>query len=489
MSPRSTDYALLSQDVYHDTEKNKKVTLDGITYRVIDTASNPKTGFQAQAYERMDVHPHQVIIAYRGTEFDREPVHDGGVDAGMVLAGVNLQTEDSTRFAEKVISEANQHAKDEGRQLPEITVTGHSLGGTLAEINAARYGLKGETFNAYGAAGLMEGVPAGGTQVIDHVRAGDVVSAASAHFGEVRVYAAQKDIDTLSHAGYRDDGGILSIRNPVKAIDFDSHSIDNFVPDSKLLGQSIISPENEARYRAHEGMIDRYRNDVMDIRHGLSATWEVPKAIGEAGQRLGHEIREDAQAVGHAVSHVAHEVADTARHVRDEVSADLHAAGHSVSEGASRAWNTVLHPSTLFLNTDAVPARVDQPGHPDHPMFQQARKGVTQIDQQHQRVPDERSDRLAASLVVAARESGMKQIHQVALSGDASRTYAVQGEPSSPLKRVAEVDTVQAMSTPIEQSSLALQQMAQREQVPADHQQQQHQQSHQAQHGPTLPGV
>jgi fermentation-respiration switch protein FrsA (DUF1100 family) len=488
VSPRSTDYALLSQDVYHDTEKNKTVTLDGITYRVIDTANNANTGFQAQAYERMDVRPHQVIIAYRGTEFDREPVHDGGVDAGMVLAGVNLQTADSTRFAEKVIAEANQLAKDEGRQPPEITVTGHSLGGTLAEINAARFGLKGETFNAYGAAGLMEGIPTGGTQVIDHVRAGDVVSAASEHFGEVRVYAAQKDIDTLSHAEYRDDGGILSIRNPVKAIDFDAHSIDNFVPDSKLLGHSIMSPENEARYRAHEGMIDRYRNDVMDIRRGLSASWEIPKAIGKAGQQLGHEVGEGAQAVGHAVSHVAHEVADTVGHLRDEVSTDIHAASHAVSDGASRAWNTVLHPSTLFLNSDPVPVRIDHPGHPDHPMFQQARDGVRQIDTQHQRTPDERSDRLAASLVVAARETGLQQIHQVLLNSDASRTYAVQGEPNSPLKRVAEVDTMQAMSTSLEQSSLALEQVGQRNQMHAQTaQQQQHQQTQQQ--GPASSGI
>lgn len=489
MSPRSTDYALLSQDVYHDTEKNNKVTLDGISYRVIDTANNPETGFQAQAYERMDVRPHQVIIAYRGTEFGREPVHDGGVDAGMVLAGVNLQTADSIRFAEKVVAETNQLAKDEGRQLPEITVTGHSLGGTLAEINAARLGLKGETFNAYGAAGLLEGVPAGGNQVIDHVRAGDVVSAASEHFGEVRVYAAQKDVDTLFHAGYRDDGGILSMRNPIKAVDFDSHSIDNFVPNSKLLGESIMSPENQARYRAHEGMIDRYRNDVMDIRHGLSASWEVPKAIGEAGERLGHEIREDAQAIGHAVSHVAHEVADTARHVRDEVSGDLHAVGHAVSDGASRAWNTMLHPSSLFLNTDSTPTRVDEQAHPDHPMFQQAREGVRQLDNQHQRAPDERSDRLAASLVVAAREAGLQRIDQVALSGDASRTYAVQGDANSPLKRVAEVDTTQAMATPVEQSSQALQQVAPRDVASAEHQQQS-QQIQQAQlQGPAMSGI
>ena len=458
MSPRSTDYALLSQDVYHDTPVNHKVDLDGITYRVLDSANDPKTGFQAQAYVREDVQPFQVIIAYRGTEFDREPVHDGGVDAGMVLTGVNLQTADSTKFTEKVMAEARQAAKDEGRQPPDITVTGHSLGGTLAEINASRYGLKGETFNAYGAAGLLEGVPEGGNQVIDHVRAGDVVSAASEHFGEVRIYAAQKDIDTLSHAGYRDDSGLLSPRNPVKAIDFDSHAIDNFVPNSKLLGQSIISPENQARYTAHEGMIDRYRNDVMDIRKGLSAPWEVPKTIAEEVGAVGHavvdKVEKGIHTVEQTVEHVAHEVKETYEHVKEDVSESMHAIG----EKASHAWDTVSHPSTWFKHD--APPRIDSPEHPQNAMFQQARAGVYELDARHGRTPDAQSDQFAGSLTASAVTQGLTRIDQVALNGDASRAYAVQGDVNSPFKQVAEVNTQRAMATSLEKSSETIQQQA-----------------------------
>lgn len=481
MTPQSTGYALLAQDSYRTPAKNDSIKIDGQEYTVFANADNPTTGFQATAYQRKG--SSDVVIAYRGTEFNREPVHDGGVDAGMVLLGINAQAPDSIAFTKDVLAKAQKDAELNDRTA-NVTVTGHSLGGTLAEINAAKFGLKGETFNAYGAASLF-GVPAGGNQVIDHVRAGDVVSAASPHFGEVRVYAAQQDIDTLSKAGYRDDSGVLSLRNPVKAIDFDAHAIDNFVPDSKLLGQSIISPENQARYRAHEGMVDRYRNDVMDIRKGLSASWEVPKTIGEEVVHLGKEVREGATAVGHAVSHVTHEVVDTARHVRDEVSSDLHAAGHALSEGASRGWNTMLHPSSLFVNEGSTPARIDQPGHPDHPLFRQAREGVRQLDDVHQRAPDERSDRLAASLTVAAREAGLQRIDHVALSGDASRTYAVQGDLNSPLKQVAEVDTTQAVATSLEQSSQALQQASQRDQVLADQQQQQQV----YQQGRSMPGV
>lgn len=449
MSPRTSDYALLSQNVYEDTEVDKYVDLDGIKYRVMAAENDPITGFQAQAYVREDVTPQQVIVAFRGTEFDRQPVRDGGVDAAMVLTGVNLQKGDAMAFTQKVMNDANENARDEDRPAPDITVTGHSLGGTLAELAASRYGLHGETFNAYGAAGLREGVPEGGNQVIDHVRAGDLVSAASEHFGEVRIYAAQQDIDNLSHAGYRDDSTILSLRNPIKATDFSAHAIDNFVPNSKLLGQSIISDESQARYRSHEGMVDRYRDDVMDIRKGLSASWEIPKAVGELRETLGDGVVQ----AGHLVSEAGQEIKEGLQHVRDEVSKDLHAAGAAISHGASSAWNTVTHPGSWFHEQKPDAPRLDQPSHPDHLMFRQALTGVHQIDEQHGRMPDTQSGNIAGALTTAARKEGMTQIDHVLMNADASRTYAVQGDINSPLKRVAEVSTAQAVATSVETSS------------------------------------
>jgi hypothetical protein len=480
MTPQSTGYALLAQDSYRTPDKNDSIEIDGQQYTVFANADNPTTGFQATAYQRKG--SSDIVIAYRGTEFNREPVHDGGVDAGMVLLGVNAQAPDSIAFTKDVMAKAQKDAELNDRTA-NVTVTGHSLGGTLAEINAAKFGLKGETFNAYGAASLF-GVPAGGNQVIDHVRAGDVVSAASPHFGEVRVYAAQQDIDTLSKAGYRDDSGVLSLRNPVKATDFDSHAIDNFVPNSKLLGQSIISPESQARYLAHEGMVDRYRNDVMDIRKGLSAPWEIPKTIAEEAVAVGHavadKVGEAAHAVEQTVEHVAHEVKETYEHVKEDVSEGLHAIG----EKASHAWDTVSHPSSWFKHD--TPPRIDSPDHPQNAMFQQARDGVYKLDAQHGRTPNTQSDQFAGSLTASAVTQGLTRIDQVALNSDASRAYAVQGEPNSPFKQVAEVNTQQALATPLEKSSETIQQQAaqqaqvqqasERSQAPAEQQQQQVQQ-------------
>jgi hypothetical protein len=452
MTMRSTDYALLAENSYLVPELKKEITLDGVAYKAIDFMDNPETGFQGTAYRRLDTQ--EVVIAYRGTEFNREPVHDGGVDAGMVLTGVNAQAHDAAAFtqrvldAEKIDAEVNHHPM-------KVTVTGHSLGGTLAEIEAAKFGLKGETFNAYGAASLF-GVPEGGNQVIDHVRAGDLVSAASPHFGEVRIYADQKDIDTLSKAGYHDDGGLLSLRNPVKAIDFGSHAIDNFVPGSNTLGHSIINDKAQDLYKEHEGMIDRYRSDVMDIRKGLSAPWEVPKTIAEEVGKVGHavvdKVEDGVRAVEQKVQHVAQEAKETYQHVKEEVSEGL----HDIGEKASHAWDTVTHPSSWFKHGD-VP-RIDAADHPNNPMFQQAQAGVEKLDAQHGRQPDGRSAQFAGSLTAGAVAQGLTRIDHVALNGDASKAYAVQGELNSPFKKVAEVDTQQALSTPLEKSSETIQQ-------------------------------
>ncbi|UPG95804.1 XVIPCD domain-containing protein [Luteibacter aegosomatissinici] len=462
MTFRSTDYALLAQESYHDSQVDADVKLDGVAYKVFATTDDPLTGFQATAYQRQDTG--EVVIAYRGTEFDRQPVRDGGVDAGMVLLGINAQAPASEAFTREVIEKATHEAELNDR-APQITVTGHSLGGTLAEINAARYGLHGETFNAYGAASL-KGIPEGGNTVIDHVRAGDLVSAASPHFGEVRTYAAQQDIDTLQKAGYRDDSGILSLRNPIKATDFDAHAIDNFVPNSKLLGQSIISPENVARYDAHKGMVDRYRDDVADIRKGISAPWEIPKAIGDLKDKLEHEAFELAGkgilAVEHGIENVVHEakegfehLKEGFEHVKDEISEGIHA----VEEKASSAWHTLTHPKEWFEH-DKPKVTLDHPDHPDHALFKQAQGAVHTLDASHGRTPDKTSDQIAGSLVVSARRDGLERVDRAVLSDDANRLYGVQGAVDSPLKQVTEVNTATAAQTSLQQSSVAWQQQA-----------------------------
>ena len=60
-----------------------------------------------------------------------------------------------------------------------------------------------------------------------------------------------------------------------------------------------------------------------------------------------------------------------------------------------------------------------------------------------------------------------ERIDKAVLSEDASRIYAVQGAPASPLKRVAEMPTEQAASTSVAESSVQWQQAAQQAQQQA----------------------
>lgn len=114
---------------------------------------------------------------------------------------------------------------------------------------------------------------------------------------------------------------------------------------------------------------------------------------------------------------------------------------------------------TAQKHADAI--RQDQARKPgdnpaDRTLLDQARTGVHAVDAQHGRKPDQLSGNLAGSLAAAAKHSGLTRIDHVVLSDDASKVYAVQGEMNSPHKRMAEVQTAQAVNTPVEQSKAAM---------------------------------
>jgi peptidoglycan hydrolase-like protein with peptidoglycan-binding domain len=77
----------------------------------------------------------------------------------------------------------------------------------------------------------------------------------------------------------------------------------------------------------------------------------------------------------------------------------------------------------------SVPARLDNPAHPDHALFQQALDRVHDLDRQLGRTPDPMSDNIASALVVSARANGLERIDQIALSDDGNRLWAAQNPP------------------------------------------------------------
>jgi len=240
--------------------------------RYVETAS----GYQGTIYRRLPEHDY--VIAHRGTEFEREALRDGLADAAMVLARINLQRADALELTRIAVG----MAADEGQPLH---VTGHSLGGTLAQITAHHYNLPGHAFNPYGAAGLAyriaEGQPPDAAPFTNHVMAGDAVSAVSRHYGEVVVYALDHEHELLRRAGqhtaqqwprvpfFPQAAGTLLLAGQL----VDSHRMDNFTTPlgPGETGDTVL--HHPAHHTASAEQLQRihaFRDDLRGLGDGLA---------------------------------------------------------------------------------------------------------------------------------------------------------------------------------------------------------------------------
>ena len=278
MTLNSQQYANLADHTY-DRDSiglrnlvGKDVVIEGITYKVLDHADKA-SGYQGTIYQRKDTG--DIVVAHRGTEFGREALKDGVLaDGGMVFARANMQSGDAIALTRHAMTLARRNDGDY-QPKPEVTVTGHSLGGTLAQITAHHFDLRGETFNAYGAASLGYRIPEGGNRVLNHVMAADFVSAASPHYGQVRIHAMPAEITQLQLGGYHNLRAVDAVTrdNPLLASANGSHMMHNFLNvdgggrrDVSMLGD----PAAQALAARNAAMIDNFRGDVGDLRRAAS---------------------------------------------------------------------------------------------------------------------------------------------------------------------------------------------------------------------------
>ncbi|UGB38848.1 XVIPCD domain-containing protein [Frateuria soli] len=492
----SADYAWAAKDSYRNLDPSrigeKDVELNGHPYKAfayVESAS----GFHATAYRQLEP-PYGVVIAYRGTDTDFKNhaltgVQDVAVDTIMVGDRFNPQEADARHFTQVVLEKAAR----QGIRRDLITVTGHSMGGTLAQIEAWRFGLRGETFNAYGAVELGIGVPEGGSQVIDHVLAADPVSACSRHFGKLRVYATAADVQGLREAGYLD--GQHGLGRALSALRLGDHGIDNFAPDR---GDSVLTAANEARADRYAGAIAAFRRDAWATRAGLHASttmpWSAPWGLArmteaiEAGSVTVLRTRAGVERLGHAVAHQADRAWDAARGPREAVAQAAAGALRRLDRGwagltpghasvpahrlAARAAASDSYPAPASgVATPWTPAMPVTPllGDPDHPasgLYVQALDAVRRMEARHGLPGGPHSERVAGALVVAARRDGLQRIDHAEPSADRARVIAVQGERHGPSRRLAAIDTALAAGMPLERSSAAA--LAAQEPVPGE---------------------
>lgn len=128
----------LSIDVYDDVTPNE---LEISGYKRCCVHSNPKNGFFGAAY----INPKEknIIIAYRGTEITT--YQDINNDLQMGRKKLPSQFYDAENFYFNVQNSLRDKVKDY-----TFKFTGHSLGGSLAQLMGAKHGNETVTFNAYG---------------------------------------------------------------------------------------------------------------------------------------------------------------------------------------------------------------------------------------------------------------------------------------------------------------------------------------------------
>ena len=261
-------HADLAKDSYENrvvTPPNKTLLIGGNHYRVLAVHKNPTTDYQGVVYQ--DVRTNEIVVAHRGTS----SLMDVNVDLKMVIHKANIQAEDAARLTRIALKAAKEFHDDHPEyNTPRITQVGHSLGGTLAQIQSYRFKQEGVTFNAYGAAAL-NGIPKGGDKVINYSLASDAVSAAAPHYGKMVILAKERELIMLKLNGYSNHGGIPYLKetvSPAAGSLLWSHGIANFTGINSILSERNYQPALELAER-NKKLITDYRDDVNDYRNTL----------------------------------------------------------------------------------------------------------------------------------------------------------------------------------------------------------------------------
>jgi hypothetical protein len=102
------------------------------------------------------------------------------------------------------------------------------------------------------------------------------------------------------------------------------------------------------------------------------------------------------------------------------------------------------------------PSQITDPAHPGNTLFKQAQAGMQAIDAKYGRTSDHQTDNAAGHVALKVQCAGMKCIDHLLLGGTSGeKIIAVQGKLGSGLSKVVSVDTVEALNTPLAQSSQA----------------------------------
>jgi hypothetical protein len=268
MSLPSEQYAFLSHKIYEPLTVGEEIRSNTRFYEVLYVSPPSATNYRGAVVR--DEATGQLIIANKGT--DPSSIHDITADLGMGMMGAPTQWPE----AAATMRWALHHAEKRHIPVSDISITGHSLGGALAQLQAAMpesAGIHAETFNTYGARSMAEGLGldarAAEDRVVNHRMYHDPVSTLADSIG--------RSVDYMDHADYqRHKQGGLSPVGEVGAVGR-AHDIGNFW-DNESNQPAAVFAHNYMRDLHHRPLDDLPRGVPLD----LSAPWHM---LGEQQER------------------------------------------------------------------------------------------------------------------------------------------------------------------------------------------------------------
>jgi Ca2+-binding RTX toxin-like protein/LysM repeat protein len=148
------DYAILAGDVYkeHSVDRGSN---DWQALR-FGSGDDKDSGFKAQTYSNANYANH-VVFAIAGTD-GLLAGNDWTANVSFRNGSLGKQFAEALEYAASTIDSAVKAAEeDEGTAPTTFSVTGHSLGGGIAQLIAHTFGLDGLSLDAPGASNIVEG--------------------------------------------------------------------------------------------------------------------------------------------------------------------------------------------------------------------------------------------------------------------------------------------------------------------------------------------
>ncbi len=165
--------AFLAGKSYKLGDANKGQTItgpNGSQWFVVDAFDNKQSGYQGALLKNVATGKYELVS--RGTEFEREPIKDGVADLQMGLGQLPDQVSDARAF----LKNSQDFIADKGgNPNTDLSLTGHSLGGSITQVlGAENPQLKATAFNPYGTGNL---IPEGShPNITNHISSSDSVS-------------------------------------------------------------------------------------------------------------------------------------------------------------------------------------------------------------------------------------------------------------------------------------------------------------------------